>query len=445
MDATMPDEPTRLAAAYEARMRELQHEMKKRERELAILARVAAKVHGEDDVQRILDIALDEILEQMGLRTAWVFMGQERDRKLHLAAHRGLASAYLEEVKTEGLGECLCPEVFWTGHTMQARNTTQCPRMPHMIEGLRSPVPHACIPLKFEGGSRGVLNVAALPGQPFSEDELRFLETLGYQICLAVERARHLSIERAAYEDLKAAQARIIQSEKMAVMGTFASGLAHEVRNPLNSIGLQLSLLERRMAGFDTKVVKETKEMVGIIRDEIRRLDALVNDFLLLARTNRMTFRPVDVDALVDEVVRLLAPEAAAAKVELTRGHCGGAIPDCSMDPEKIKQVIINLVRNAIEAMEHGGAVRVETGLVEGRACLRVSDTGPGLPEDIDVFQIFVSTKPGGTGLGLSIAQQIVLDHGGEILAETRPGEGAAFTIFLPVLPASTSNSQGSE
>jgi signal transduction histidine kinase len=106
------------------------------------------------------------------------------------------------------------------------------------------------------------------------------------------------------------------------------------------------------------------------------------------------------------------------------------------MDAEKMKQVVINLVRNAIEAMPAGGVVEVATGMAEGRARLTVSDTGPGLPEDVDVFQLFVTTKPKGTGLGLSIVQQIVLQHGGEILAGRAPGGGARFTITLPALPA---------
>lgn len=575
--------------------------MEKRERELAILSRVAARIHGEDDIVRILDIALDEIASEMNLHTAWILMGDESDRKLYLHAHRGVSPAYLVGIRENGCGECLCPEVFWTGHRMQARNTLQCPRMPDIVAGGVASTGHACIPLKFEGGSRGVLNVAVRPGEPFSDEELRFLETLGHQICLAVERARHRQTERArnrearalaaitkaiggsldvaavlravgntardllgaqgltillgadarslrvahvsgaarpslaegdpvdlvalggqlsvralaerkpfsvddvkadsrvgrflaeawqmgslidvpllardrtlglmivsrtapyrwseeeidlaetlaaqasvalenarlyedgrrAYEDLKAAQVRTIQSERMAVMGTFAAGLAHEVRNPLNSIGLQLSLLERRIARSEQG--SESQDTVRIIRDEIRRLDALVNDFLLLSRTSHLSFREVDLGAVVDEIVRLLAPEAAALGVGLTRGTCGPKIPEASLDPEKMKQVVINLVRNAIEAQPAGGTVTVETGVVAGRACIRVADNGPGLPAGIDVFQLFVSTKPGGTGLGLPIAQQIVFDHGGEIEAESRAGGGAVFTVRLPV------------
>jgi signal transduction histidine kinase len=111
-------------------------------------------------------------------------------------------------------------------------------------------------------------------------------------------------------------------------------------------------------------------------------------------------------------------------------------VPSLSADPEKLKQVVINLVRNAIEAMPEGGSVELESGLRDGRAVVEVRDNGPGLPERVDIFQLFVTTKPKGTGLGLSIAQQIVHAHGGEIAASSQPGKGATFRVSLPLEPA---------
>jgi signal transduction histidine kinase len=597
------DSEDRLRQSYEERVRTLNQEIRHRERELVILSQVAGRVHGAGNVQEILDIALEEILDRMELKAAWIFVGDDRDRKLQLAASRGVSPAYLEEVRTQGLGECLCPEVFWSGHRMQARNTTQCPRMPDIVAGLKAPVAHACIPLKFEGATKGVLNVAARPGEQFSEEELRFLETLGHQIGLAVERARHREAERRkdqearalaainraiggsldpeailravsgtamevlpadravvllgadprrlrvahlgglahpalregqpvdlvaagsrlqiraleehrvfsiddtdtdarvnsdlarrwgaasgviaplfahdrtfglllitstarrrwtreqmevaenlaaqasialdnaslydearkSYQELKDAQQRILRTEKMAVLGTFASGLAHEVRNPLNSIGLQLSILLRRIGKVEAGLGREMTELVGIIHEEVQRLDRLVGDFLLFSRTDRLQYRPADLTALADEVVQLLGPEAQEQGVAVRRAAIGEAVPLLQMDAEKMKQVVINLVRNAFEAMPDGGEVAIESGVVNGQARLVVRDTGPGLPEGVDVFQLFVTTKPKGTGLGLSIVQQIVLQHGGEIVVESDAGKGAAFTVCLPV------------
>jgi signal transduction histidine kinase len=594
---------TKAVAKGSARLRTLEQAVERRERELAILADVAARLHGEEDVQTILDTTLDALLEGLRLDTAWVFLDDPKDHTLRVASHRGISPEYLEAARERGLGECLCRQVFASGRVLQARNTTECPRMPMIGAGLVQPVAHASVPLAFDGTSRGVLNVAAPRGATFEDAELRFLETLGRQICLAVEGARHLKAERLynqearalaalnkgigesldpeavlaavgrtalailrvdrvhillgsnarqlsvahlaglphpelftgqvldlttmgeslhrraleeqvrletedwtkdervnkeiaqrwagaaalilplvarkatlgllvltsanahpwtedqidvaealasqasvalenarlydkarrAYRELNEAQARIIQSEKMAVVGTFASGLAHEVRNPLNSIALQLSILERRVAPLPAGVAGEIKELVGVIREEVKRLDNLVGDFLQFSRSNRVQYRPAGLDALVDEVTRLLRPEARASGVTLRRQRIGEAMPDLRVDPEKMKQVVINLVQNAIEAMPGGGVVTVESGLVDGRAVMVVRDSGPGLPEGLDVFQLFVTTKARGTGLGLSIAQQIVLEHGGEIAATSEPGRGATFTVSLPV------------
>jgi len=269
--------------------------------------------------------------------------------------------------------------------------------------------------------------------QPWTEDQVDVAEALASQASVALENARLYEKARRAYRELNEAQAKIIQSEKLAVVGTFASGLAHEVRNPLNSIALQLSVLERRVAPLPAAVAGQMKELVGVIRQEVKRLDNLVGDFLQFSRSNRVQYRPTSLDALVDEVTRLLRPEARAAGVSLRRERIGGPVPDLRVDPEKIRQVVINLLQNGIEAMPDGGVISIETGLVDGRALLVVRDSGPGLPEGLDVFQLFVTTKARGTGLGLSIAQQIVLEHGGEIVAASEPGRGATFTVSLPV------------
>ena len=217
------------------------------------------------------------------------------------------------------------------------------------------------------------------------------------------------------------------------MVGTFAAGLAHEIRNPLNSIALQLSILERRTAPLETSLAHEIADLLAVIREEVKRLDNLVGDFLMFSGSGRMQHRPASLDALVDEILSLLQPEAHAAGVILERRQPEPPLPDFPLDAEKIKQVLINLLQNAIEAQPQGGRVVVASDLYDGRARVAIKDEGPGLPEGLDVFQLFVTTKARGTGLGLAIAQQIVLDHGGEIRAESAPGEGALFTINLPV------------
>jgi signal transduction histidine kinase len=276
----------------------------------------------------------------------------------------------------------------------------------------------------------GLLSVT---GADLTEADIPAITAFANQAAIALENARLYENARRAYRELNEAQAQIIQNEKMAVVGTFASGLAHEVRNPLNSIALQLSILKRRVAPLPEGLAGEIKELASVIREEVARLDNLVGDFLQFSRSNRVQYRPTSLVSLLDEVMRLLRPEATVAGVKLKREHFGEKVPDLRVDPEKMKQVIINLVQNAIEALGGEGTVVVGSGLVDERVRITVRDDGPGLPEELDVFQLFVTTKAAGTGLGLSIAQQIVLEHGGEIAATSEPGQGATFTVSLPV------------
>lgn len=433
-DGNGPEDPR------EEVIRELSEQLAQRERELSVLADVAFEVHSTESVQSVFEIALDKVRETLGLSAAWILTGDEEDRKLHLAAARGISEAYVEELRRNGPAECLCQEVFWSGHTMQVRNTIQCPRMPAMLQGVSAT--HACIPLRFRGGSRGVLNVAGRGGASFSEGELRFLETLGHQISLAVERARRGEAERerheearTAYRELRAAQEKIIESEKMALLGTFAAGLAHEIRNPLNSIALQLAVIERRQARAEKDM--GIGELIGVIREEVSRLDALAGDFLQFSRADRIQQGFANLDTVIDHVLTLLEPQSSASGVKLHYRR-SPHLPPLPIDAEKMKQVMINLVRNSIEAMTAGGEVTVAVVLQQDAVLLTVEDSGPGLPEGVDIFQIFTTTKPGGTGLGLSIARQIIASHGGVIQARNAEGGGALFELQLPLAPKET-------
>jgi signal transduction histidine kinase len=298
------------------------------------------------------------------------------------------------------------------------------------------------VPLAGHDRTFGLMVISCVRPRPWTEDEVDMAQALAAQASVALDNARLYEEARKAYQELQDAQQRIMRTEKMAVLGTFASGLAHEVRNPLNSIGLQLSLLERRIGRLDAQRAREMGDLTRIIREEVRRLDELVGDFLLFSRTDRLNYRPASLEGVIDEVVQLMGPEATGARVALRRSRIGGSVPSVQMDAEKMKQVLINLVRNAVEAMPDGGEVTVESGVVDGQVRLRVRDTGPGLPEGVDVFQLFVTTKPKGTGLGLSIVQQIVLQHGGEITAASEAGRGAAFTVSLP-LPVENDEKEG--
>ncbi|MBK7583947.1 MAG: response regulator [Myxococcales bacterium] len=228
-------------------------------------------------------------------------------------------------------------------------------------------------------------------------------------------------------------QRRTAVAERLAAVGTLAAGLAHEVRNPLNSASLQLQVLRRRLErGQNTPAT--LLPVVDIVHDEIGRLDRLVSDFLAFARPNPLALKTAELSELVQSVAVQLRPEAEARGVTINAGS-PGARTQIEGDPERLRQVLINLMRNALEATATaGGSVNVGvTDGVDGFVEVFVEDTGHGFADDAPIFDAFYTTKEAGTGLGLAIVHRIVNEHGGTIHAESRPGR-TRFTLRFPGL-----------
>jgi signal transduction histidine kinase len=252
-----------------------------------------------------------------------------------------------------------------------------------------------------------------------------------------VDKARSMRSElhkvreiRETLERLRDAQDGMMRAERLAAVGTLASSLAHEVRNPLNSISLQLVLLSRRLEKLEEAQRKEMSGYIEAARKEIARLDGLVGEFLSLSSLDRVSMLANRPEEIVREVLELMAPVAEQAGVRVSAEYEGPFAP-FRMDREKIKQVLVNLIRNAVEAMAQGGRLTVTTSMQDGRLSIEVADTGPGIPTDRNVFDFFVTTKKGGTGLGLPIARQIIEAHGGKLAFRSRPGGGTIFSVAL--------------
>jgi signal transduction histidine kinase len=223
---------------------------------------------------------------------------------------------------------------------------------------------------------------------------------------------------------------RALRAERLAAVGTLAAGLAHEVRNPLNSALLQLQVLRRRMDRPGAS--RDTLEPIAtLIEDEIRRLERLVTDFLSFARPRPLDLRATDLVELFRSVQDFVAPELEANRVTVEI-DVAAALPALHVDPERLRQVLQNLVRNAVEAMASGGRLTMRARTAGSMIELEIADTGPGFPEATPVFDAFFTTKPKGTGLGLSIVHRIVSDHGGTLRVRSRPGD-TCFTISLPI------------
>lgn len=225
---------------------------------------------------------------------------------------------------------------------------------------------------------------------------------------------------------------RAQMAERLAAVGTMTAGLSHEIRNPLNAAGLQLSVLERRINKLAVELQPPLLEPLKLVRDEIQRLDQLLEDFLQLARPRELKGAEVDLSQLVGSVLDLLDHEAARRQVRLERKLA--SCPPVWGDDSRLRQVVMNLTLNALDATPSGSTVTLSTSSAHDEVTLTVDDCGSGVATDLRerIFEPFFTTKAHGTGLGLPIAHAIVTQHEGRLAVTSSPAGGARFTLRLP-------------
>jgi nitrogen fixation/metabolism regulation signal transduction histidine kinase len=235
-------------------------------------------------------------------------------------------------------------------------------------------------------------------------------------------------------EQLRDSRERIVQAERVAAWREMARRLAHELKNPLFPIQLSIETLRRvadeRPDSPDlTRLVRESGQT---ILEELRSLQAVIEEFSAFARLPQPRLAPTDVNAVVEQVLALYQP--SAREVRLERQLAPG-LPAVPADRDLLARALGNLLANALDAAPPGGTVRVRTVEAGGAVAVEVADTGPGLTDEqrARLFTPYFTTKKGGTGLGLAIVQGIASDHGGRVDVRGAPGSGAAFTLLLPL------------
>ncbi len=213
-----------------------------------------------------------------------------------------------------------------------------------------------------------------------------------------------------------------------------AAGIAHEIGNPINSMGIHLQLVTKALKQLPLKESKKIEPSVQVIREEMERLDKIIRNFLGAVRRKPLRFEPAKIHDLLSKTIAFLEPELKAARIRIIQER-DDRLTDFLMDPERIYQVFLNIVKNAIYAMPNGGTLIIRTQL-KGKLCLiQFQDTGIGITEEHlpKIFDAYYTTKEAGSGLGLMIVYQIIREHGGQIEVASKPHEGTRFTLILPV------------
>ena len=221
-----------------------------------------------------------------------------------------------------------------------------------------------------------------------------------------------------------------------AEIATLAGGLAHEIKNPLSTMSMLLELLAEDFAGSESQRERRMLTKVQTIQKECRHLEDILNAFLKFARVGELSLSATELNQVVTEFIDFFQPEAREHHIEISP-HLAGDLPPVALDAALMRQVLLNLALNAVQAMPSGGLLELQTFARNGRVHLAVIDNGPGMDEKTRsrLFEVFFSTKPNGNGLGLPTVRKIVDSHHGSITCESEVGRGTRFTISLP--PAS--------
>lgn len=214
-----------------------------------------------------------------------------------------------------------------------------------------------------------------------------------------------------------------------------AGGLAHEIKNPLSTIRLNMELLAEDFQGDDSPRNRRALGKIAVVQQECERLQELLDNFLQFAKVRQMRLEPTDLNEEVVKILEFYRPRADEAKIEVLP-YLSSDLPRVTLDRESFRGALWNLIINAEQAMPEGGTLVVATQVSARGVALHLIDTGGGMDEKTRarIFEAFYSTKPGGSGLGLPTTRKIVEAHGGRILVESKKGKGTQFTIELPVL-----------
>ena len=385
------------------------------------------------DLKALSESLVQTVWRALGIDKVSLFLLDEGKGTFVAAAHRGFESTHgifpilpNKSTLAQMLGAARKPLVREEIELAKGKDLAD-----EIVERMHQLEAEISVPIISQQKLIGILNLGHKGSKKiYSNEELELLSTLANQAAIALENAR-------LYENLRQSQHTLRRADRLSSLGLLTAGLAHEIRNPLVAIRTFTQLLPER---YDDPEFREGFQ--GLALKEVDRICGLINDLLSFARPSRPNVAEENMNDVVDGIARILETEAKEKGVEIRRDF-GAELPRVWIDSEQLKQVFMNLILNAIQAMKHGGSIVVSTRLKNaskesGQTTrfveVEVRDTGVGIPEENleHIFDPFFTSKDEGSGLGLSISHQIIQEHGGFILVSSKVGTGTSFFINLP-------------
>jgi len=396
-----------------------------------------------DLVTRTLDT--DNILRQVVAITAdlmkvdvcSIYLCEADGDTLVLEATVGLKDDAVGRVRINP-GEGITGRAAKQGRTVAASDVTLDKRNKYIpITGEENYRSLLSVPLKFQEETIGVINVQTVQPRQFEKNERRLLKTIAHQVSGLLGNARMYESVLAAKRELEETQEKLVQSEKMAALGRLAATLSHELRNPLAGLKGATQLLLKKTDEQDTR-----REYVQLILEEVGRLGRIVEDLLHFARPREYRYEDIDANRIIEDTLLINSQNLAARDIAVH--YRLSKLPRLHADRDKFKQVIMNILLNAIDAMPDGGEFIVSSGIIRNEpsgaelATFQFRDTGVGIPGEVldQVFEPFYTTKATGVGLGLAVCRAIMKEHGGSIQvasSENDDPSGTVVTLEFPV------------
>lgn len=404
-------------------------------RELDTILRFSALVNSSLNILDVLDYAMKWAEEFMGAEASSVYELDEEKNILSVRLARGEKKEPIEQI-TLDVGEGIAGIVVQTGKPLVIQDVSKDRRFSDKFDRLtgfktRSMI---CVPLVIKDKPIGALEVLNKKSEaPFYRSDLELLVSMAQQIAVAMENATlYQRLEKRfelAAQELKETQEKLIRSERLAAMAHLVQGVAHEIRNPIMTIGGFANRLKPGVEGND-----KLKKYVDIILDETARLDRLVEEVHDFASAQSASLRLVDPREALEPVEESFRPLARAQKVALIV-DVPETLPRINMDAPQMVRALSHLMENALEALPHGGTLTIRTVVNRDHLRIDIEDTGCGIPKDRleSIYDPFVTSKTRGAGIGLTMVHQIILNHHGEIEIRSELNKGTLVSIKIPV------------
>jgi len=397
------------------------------------------------DIDEILRIVLEGVTKNIGFDRARLYLVNEKRNILECKMAVGIDEGKIKEITLPlDPEESVVARSIFEKRPFVIPDASRDPRVNPVLQQKLNLKSLVVIPLLAKERTLGAIAADHTEsGKNITRETLESVMTFAQQAGLAIHNALMYQELKAFSQqmeekiqkttaDLRKTEAQLIRSEKLAALGQLSAGIAHEIRNPLTSINILIHSLTETLSTEDSRW-----EDLKVIEEEILRINEIVDQFLRFARPASPLLERMNLTPIFEETLQLLRLQIERGKITVKKEF--GPLPPITLDKEQIKQVILNLLMNAIQAMPTGGELDMGGRLSKDGSWveLTIQDSGIGIPrEDLErLFDPFFTTKEGGIGLGLSIAHRIIDQHHGKIEVESTPGKGTLFTISLPVLP----------